>query len=324
MAATIADVAKMAGVGVGTVSRVLNGGKSVNDKTKEAVLKAMSALNYTPNSMAKRLREQKTGLIALMIPVVSHPFFAKFAECIEQAADRRNYSVLLVASQQRVQKESAIISRIKKREVDGAIFVTHFAHKPEEFVDCPLVSVDRHLADGIPFVTSDNYEATRKSVEYLAARGCKKIGYIGSKPQVESEVGLREKAYRDAVEKLGMRACVVNDVIIHGEEGALVKRFLDEYGDADGVFAAGYSVANEFCKQALARGKSIPDDVQIVAYDGMFGNWSDAPAMTCVEQPIEQMANTAVELLIKKIEGREVPQKVVHESTFAIGTTTKK
>ena len=87
MAATIADVAKMAGVGVGTVSRVLNGGKSVNENTKNAVLKAMDLLNYTPNSMAKRLREQKSGIIALMIPVVSHPFFAQFAEYIEQEAD---------------------------------------------------------------------------------------------------------------------------------------------------------------------------------------------------------------------------------------------
>lgn len=323
MAATIADVAKMAGVGVGTVSRVLNGGKSVNEKTKEAVMRAMNTLNYTPNSMAKRLREQKSGIIALMIPVVSHPFFAQFAEYIEQAADRHKYSVLLVASQQRVQKESNIIERIKKREVDGAIFVTHFAHNPEEFSGCPLVSVDRHLADGIPYVTSDNYAATGKSIEYLISRGCKKIGYIGTKPQVASEVELREKAYRDVVKRYGMQECVVNDVITHGEEKELVLRFLDRFGDADGVFAAGYSVANAFCKEAVKAGKKIPDDVQVVAYDGMFGDWSDAPAVTCVEQPVEQMANTAVELLIKKIEGREVPQKVVHESRFAVGTTTK-
>ena len=139
MAATIADVAKMAGVGVGTVSRVLNGGKSVNEKTKRAVVEAMSKLDYTPNSMAKRLREQKSGIIALMIPVVSHPFFAQFAEYIEQAADKYKYSVLLVASQQRVQKESNIFERIKKREVDGAICVTHFVHIPVnsfEFQPC--------------------------------------------------------------------------------------------------------------------------------------------------------------------------------------------
>lgn len=323
MAATMADVAKKAGVGVGTVSRVLNGGKSVNEDTKKAVIDAMNSLNYSPNIMAKRLREQKSGIIALMIPVVAHPFFAQFAECIEQAADRYKYSVLLVASQQCVQKESYIMERIKRREVDGAIFVTHFAHNPEEFTGCPLVSVDRHLADGIPFVTSDNYGATEKSIEFLISKGCKRIGYIGSKPQVESEVILREKAYRDVMRRYGMEECVVNDVITHGEEASVARKFLDKFGDADGVFAAGYSVANAFCAEAARAGKKIPDDVQVVAYDGMFGNWSHANAITCVEQPVEQMAETAVDLLIKKIEGRDVPQKVIHESKFVIGTTTK-
>lgn len=323
MAATIADVAKAAGVGVGTVSRVLNGGKSVSASTREAVERAMSMLNYNRNSMAKRLREQKSGIIALMIPVVYHPFFAQFAEYVEQAADKFGYSVLLVASQQCVRKESDIIGRIKKREVDGAIFVTHFAHESDEFADCPLVSVDRHLADGIPFVTSDNYNATVASVEFLIGKGCKKIGYIGSKPQVDSEVELREKAYRDVMKRHGMTECVVNDVIIHGEENELVQRFLEKFGDADGVFAAGYSVANAFCAKAAGAGKKIPNDVQVVAYDGMFGNWSGAPAITCVEQPVEKMANTAVELLIKKIEGLDVPEKVIHESKFVLGTTTK-
>lgn len=323
MAATMADVAKMAGVGVGTVSRVLNGGKSVNEHTKIAVINAMNTLNYSPNSMAKRLREQKSGIIALMIPVVAHPFFAQFAECIEKAADKHGYSVLLVASQQCVQKESRIMERIKRREVDGAIFVTHFAHNPDEFTGCPLVSVDRHLADGIPFVTSDNYDATEKSIEYLISKGCKRIGYIGSKPQVESEVVLREKAYRDVMRRHGMEECVVNDVIIHGGEPSVVRKFLDKFGDADGVFAAGCSVATEFCAEAERAGKRIPDDVQVVAYDGMFGNWSNYNSITCVEQPVEQMAETAVELLIKKIEDRDVPQKVIHKSKFVVGMTTK-
>lgn len=323
MAATIADVAKKAGVGVGTVSRVLNGGKSVSESTRKSVEEAMISLKYKRNSIAKRLREQKSGIIALMIPVVYHPFFAQFAEYVEQAADKYGYSLLLVASQQCVRKESDILERIKRREVDGAIFVTHFAHDPKEFDDCPLVSVDRHLADGIPFVTSDNYKATEQSVEYLISKGCKRIGYLGSKPQVDSEVELREKAYRDVMRRHGMEECVVNDVIIHGEETALAQKFLEMFGDTDGLFAAGYSMANAFCSRAVKAGKKIPDDIQVVAYDGMFGNWSDTPAITCVEQPIEQMALTAVELLIKKIEGQEVPPKVIHESKFVVGITTK-
>ncbi len=322
MATTIADVAKKAGVGIGTVSRVLNGGKSVNEKTRKAVQHAIDELNYTPNSIAKRLREQRSNIIALMIPIVYHPFFAQFADCVEQEAAKHNYSVLLVASQQHVEKEMSIVERIRKREVDGAIFVTHFDHNPEEFAGCPIVSVDRHLADNIPFVTSDNYNATESAVEYLISKGCKKIGYIGTKPQVESEVSLREIAYRDVMHRYGMQACVVNDVTVHGGEGELAARFMNEYGDVDGVFAAGYSTAKAFCAEASARGKKIPDDIQIIAYDGAFNSWSDV-VLTCVEQPIEQMAKTAVDMLINKIDGKETPLRVIHESKFVVGSTTK-
>ena len=108
MAATISDVAKCAGVGIGTVSRVLNGGKSVKDDKQQAVMRAVRELNYKPNSMAKRLREQKNGVIALMVPVVNHPFFAQFIDCVDQEADKFGYSTLLVASQQHAEREDKI------------------------------------------------------------------------------------------------------------------------------------------------------------------------------------------------------------------------
>ena len=116
---TISDVAREAGVGVGTVSRVLNGGKSVNEKTRRLVEEAISKLAYTPNSSAKRLRQNKSGVIALMIPVLYHPFFSRFAEAAEQEADSHGYSMLLVASQQHVEKEKRIIERIKRTTNTG-------------------------------------------------------------------------------------------------------------------------------------------------------------------------------------------------------------
>ena len=320
MAVKISDVAKSAGVGIGTVSRVLNGG-SVNQKTKETVMRVGAELGYKPNSMAKRLREQRNNTIALMVPVLYHPFFSKLADCVEREADKFGYSMLLVASQRHVEKEKNIIERIEKREVDGAIFVTHFDHDPEEFEGLPLVSIDRHLADGIPYVTSDNYEATKNGVEYLLQRGCKRVGFIGTKPIVESEVMYREKAYRDVMRSHGMEEIAVNEVIGHGDEEMLVKKFLDMYGDVDGVFASGYSIAQAFYAMSASVGKKFPDDCQLVSYDGVFDIWGGA--MTCIQQPIEAMSASAVKLLIDKIEGRETPVRTVHNGTFVVGATTK-
>ena len=175
MVPTIKDVAKRAGVGIGTVSRVINNQKAVGDKTKSKVLSAMKELNYLPNNMASQLRRNRTKLIALLVPVISHPFFAKFAYYVEDQADKFGYSVLLVSSQQRVEKEKEIISRIKQRKVDGAVFVTHFMHDESLFTDCPIVSMDRTFGENVPYVTLSALPMPRARVPFGKMRPAKEI-----------------------------------------------------------------------------------------------------------------------------------------------------
>ncbi len=323
MATTIKDVAKYAGVGIGTVSRVLNGEKAVNDGTRERVLKAMTELEFQPNKMAAKLRRNETRVIALLVPVVNHPFFAKLANYVEEEADKFGYSMILVSSQQRVEKEKDIIDRIRRREVDGAVFVTHYAHEAEELKNCPIVSIDRPFGKEYPYVTSDNYSAAFKAVEYLLERGCKKIGYVGSKPIVVSEVMERERAYRDVMKKHGMPEIILNEAVSHGEEKEVVESFFKKYGDVDGVFASGYTMAQVLYETAMQRGISIPDELQIISYDGAFRQWNNNRLLTCVEQPIEEMAREAVKLLINRIRGQETPERVELKTSFVIGATTK-
>ena len=104
MAVTIKDVARYANVGVGTVSRVLNGG-CVNDSTKDLVMKAIKELQFTPNSAAHRLRKNRTGVIAVLVPIINHPFFSEFVEVVEDEAEKFGWSVLIVSSQQKINKE---------------------------------------------------------------------------------------------------------------------------------------------------------------------------------------------------------------------------
>ena len=122
MSVTIKDVAKYANVGVGTVSRVLNGG-SVNIDTKNTVMQAINHLNFTPNVTAHRLRKNRTGVIAVLVPIINHPFFSEFLEVVEDEAEKYGWSVIVVSSQQKIDKEKSIVDRIKRKEIDGAIFV---------------------------------------------------------------------------------------------------------------------------------------------------------------------------------------------------------
>ena len=322
MATTIKDVAKLAGVGIGTVSRVINNEKGVGEKTRKKVLEAMKALNYLPNNMASQLRKNETRIIALLVPVVNHPFFAKLAYYVEDEADNFGYSVILVSSQQRVDKETEIIRRIKHKKVDGAVFVTHYIHDEEDLKNCPIISIDRLLGENIPYVTSDNYEATKKAIKYMVERGAKKVGYLGSKPLVGSEVMERERAYRDVMAEYGMQIRMVNEVMQHGEETAVVSDFLEKFADVDGVFVSGYTLSQVFHDAVLELGKKIPEDMQIISYDGVFKQWS-MTNMTSVEQPIEEMARQVVRLLIKKIHGEETCTRTVLKTKFILGSTTK-
>ena len=322
MATTIKDVAKHAGVGIGTVSRVINNEKAVGAQTRKKVLEAMESLNYSPNNMASQLRKNETRIIALLVPIVNHPFFAKLAYYVEDEADRFGYSTILVSSQQRVEKEIEIIRRIKHKKVDGAVFVTHYVHEEEDLKDCPIISIDRVLGKNIPYVTSDNYEATKKAIRYMIERGAEKVGFIGSKPLVGSEVMERERAYRDVMAEYGMPIRMVNEVMQHGEETVVVADFMEKYPDVDGVFVSGYTLSQVFYDAATEIGKKIPDDVQMVSYDGIFKQWS-ASNMTSVEQPIEEMARQVVRLLIKKIHNEETCTRTVLKTKFVLGTTTK-
>ena len=202
------------------------------------------------------------------------------------------------------------------------MFVTHYMHEEQDLENCPIVSIDRAFGKNIPYVTSDNYDATKKALKYMIERGAKKVGYIGSKPLVDSEVMERERAYLDVMAEYDMPARIVNEVMQHGEETAVVADFMEKYADVDGVFVSGYTLSQVFQDAAIESGKKIPEDLQIISYDGVFRQWVTSH-ITSVEQPIEEMARQVVRLLIKKIRGEETCSRTVLKTRFVLGSTTK-
>ena len=324
MTCTIKDVAKEAGVGLGTASRVINHSGNVSKEAKQKVEAAIKKLGYTTNASGLRLRSQKTGVIALLVPIIEHPFFSKFCNYVEKAADEQGYSILLVLSQQRIEKKSQILSQIRRKEVDGAILLTHFNHDETETKGLNIVTIDRHLGKDIPIVTSDNYEATKKGVRYLYDKGCRKIVYLGTKAPVESEVNKRYQGYLDAVKELGLEEQSINEAILHGQENDPIAHFFEKCKDFDGIFASGYSITASLYAALIEKGYKIPNDVQIMSYDGDFTPKEFSPHFTCLDQPIEQLAKKAVEILMDKINGKKIKENITYYNcTIKEGDTTK-
>lgn len=320
---TIKDVAAKCGVGVGTVSRVLNGGMNVNKETKQKVLDAIKELKYTPNSLGVKLRTNQNKVFALLIPLINHSFFSELTAHVEREALKYGYSILLVCSQKHEEREIEIINKLNRNEVDGVIFVTHYNHSEEELKNKIIVTIDRHLSGDIPFVSSDNYNSTKEAIEYLINKGCRKIGYLGSKPYVDSEVLLREEAYHDVLKAHNLEERFLSAIINHGEEQNKVDEFVEKYHDIDGVFVSGASMSQALYRTLLKAGKKIPEDIQLISYDGYFGENKEGNLITCVEQPIELIAKRCIEILLELLEGKQPVKENIIKSNFIKNKTTK-
>ena len=322
MGATIKEVAAKSGVGIGTVSRVLNNSPQISEATRKKVLKAIKELDYVPNVAGKRLSQKKSYVIAVLVPVIDHPFFARLVSNLEIEADKKGYSLLLATSQHRIEKEHEILRRLQQGEADGALFVTHYEHHEDEFKGLAIVSIDRHLGKNIPVVTTDNYEATKKAIEHLIEKGCKKIAYLGTKPNQVSEVSLREKAYEDVCKKHNMPLMIVNQNVGHGEENKLIDELFNSHKEFDGVFVSGCTLATLLYNRMKLMGIKTPEDIQMVSYDGEF-SLDDVHHISTLEQPLDLMAKKCVELLIDKINGKEVESLSKFNCRFIKGETTK-
>lgn len=320
---TIRDVAIKSGVGVGTVSRVINNSPQISEKTRKRVLDAIKELGYVPNVAGKRLSQNRSYVIAVIVPVIDHPFFSKLIAELELAADEKGYSLLVASSQHRIEKEREILRRLAQNEADGALFVTHYEHQEKEFENLAIVTIDRHLGKDVPIVTTNNYEGTKEAIEYLIEKGCKKVAFIGTKPNQASEVSLREKAYLDVMKDNQMEPILVNEIVEHGQEKELVKKLFANYPNFDGVFVSGCTLADVLYREALSRGIKVPSELQIISYDGDFSTDHHAH-MSTLEQPLDLIAKKCVELIIDKIkEEKDINLLNKFDCRFIKGETTK-
>lgn len=319
--ANMKDVARLAGVGMGTVSRVLNGSGYVSADVKLRVQSAIEELDYTPNCTAQTLKGGRNQLIGLFVPTIRHPFFSAIAGEIEACLDERGYKLMLVCSRNSAEKESGVIRLIASGRVSGAIFITHYRHD-DVLPDYPIVTLDRHLGENVPCITSDNFDGARRATEYLLQRSGGKIGYLGGKPKVDSEVGERLKGYCAAMKANGREERILFEEIVHGGEAKYAEKFFGLFPDAEGAFVSGDMLALELYREAERRGRRIPEDFKIVSYDGVLDSWIASPRFTVIRQDLKGLSQAIVDQLVRKIEGRPVQNKIVVPALFEEGETT--
>lgn len=321
--ASVKDVANLAGVAVGTVSRVINNSGAVKPETRRKVEEAIRELNYIPNEIARNFKMRKSKMVALLLPSIWHPFFSELAYYIEDELDREGFKLMLCNSGGKPEKELYYLDMLQQNKVAGIVGITYNDIEDNVSNDIPIVSIDRHFSKKITCVTSDNYEGGRLALRELVKSGARKPAFLGSVTSVFSETMNRREGFIHEAKAMGIDYVVYEKPDPVVDDDAYFEGFLDKHHDADGIFAITDMFAAKYIERAGRRGIRVPEDVKVIGYDGIQDHPYFHPILSTIRQPVEEMARTTIRLLYQKMEGETLEREVYRLPViFRQGETT--
>ena len=296
---TIKDVARESGLSLATVSKVINGlpvGKASRKKVEEAIEK----LGYRVNPYARALKSNKTNTVALIMPSLKHPFFAHMVDELTKCLTENDYRTILRITNYDPDAEQNCFSMAHSNTIDGIIALTYH---PDLKIDesIPIVAIDRHLSKSVPCVSSDNFHGGEMAAEKLIELGCRKLLFLRITSPIPGEPNKRCAGFESIC---NLRRVPYESVLVLDDESdAPIFRFLEEHitdgsFDFDGIFCNSDLLANRVIRFLRERGVGIPDQVQIIGYDGIIDRFTENFVCSTIEQPIAQMAETAVNILL--------------------------
>jgi LacI family sucrose operon transcriptional repressor len=300
------DVAKLAGVSKTTASRVLNNRGYLSEKTLEKVHDAMETLNYQPNAAARQLFKQKTGLIGLIFPTVSNPFFGELVNYLEYELYQRDFKVIIGNSLQDTHKETDYLNQLLAGQVDGLIVGTHNQGIAEyKYSHLPVVAIDRVMNSDIPIVESDNYKGGILATQRLINAGVTRIIHTNGPSSLETPAQRRRAAYEKVMTDYGLEphTFTIDFRLSFAEKKQRYNELFEIYPDMEAIFVSNDVDAGIVMSIAKERGQNIPADLLVVGYDGTELMRNMVPELTTIVQPIEEMAKVAVDVLLKRISG---------------------
>lgn len=311
--ATLKDVAKESGLTMGTVSRVLNNRGYISEATREKVYAAMKKLNYHPNEVARSLSKQSTNTIGVIVPHIRHPYFAELISNLENEAAKRGYKIILCNSKEKSEKEREYLEMCTSNRVAGIILCSGTV-AVEEFngSNIPLITIERYLENGTATVECDNRQGGQLAAKKLISSGCKKLLNFGGVYENAMPADMRATGFREVCEAAGIwakevqtSACQYNNLEYHD----FIETTLLENEGVDGIFASSDVIAAQILQVCRKKGIRVPEDIKLIGFDDVNIASLTTPQITTIHQPIREMAEMAVTLLIQAKEGKLVPKR---------------
>lgn len=322
---TIRDVAVAADVAIGTVSRVLNGHKSVSDDVRRRVLKAIKKLNYEPDRVAQSMRLGVTRTVAFATRDISIPGFGAIVNAAEEALRNSGYTLLLTMTDEQKDRELNLLRIFQQRRVDAVIMTISNENDAEltkqiKGFDIPIVLLDRENPPQLDAVTLDHRRGVRAATEYLHGLGHTRIALLTGKPSTRP-AHERIAGFKEASARLGRQAShgIVRTGGFSAEFGFReTSSLLSGPNRPTAIIAGGMAMLAGVLKAIRTRGLSIPGDVSVIA-----GADSDlaalaTPAITAVRWSGTDEGRMAVQLLLNRLGNRTAPVQRVMLSTELI------
>jgi LacI family transcriptional regulator len=328
---TIRDVAKLAGVSVATVSRVINQNGYVNKDTELKVKNSMELLNYKPNSLARALVSKKTDTIALIVPDITNPFFPELAKAVEETAQTLGYSVIL--SNSNISENNDLVESLRNRFIDGFICASNEISEEQilkfQKLGTPVVTIDRAISsNNVSSIQVDNYKGGIMAVEHLLSIGCKKIALLSGPFHLSTALG-RYRGYVDALDQIDN---FNPSLVVEGDfsiESGIKNTYLilDKHPDIDAIFATNDLMAVGALKALIRLGKKVPEDIALIGFDGIGICTAIEPEISTIAQPIFSIGSLAVKQLINQIKDNKVAEGIRETLDVQLvqrGTTKRK
>lgn len=325
----IKDIAKLSGVGISTVSRVLNNRKDVKKETREKVLKVIKDYNYIPNNSARNLKRSASKNIGVLVKGIYNPFFSKVVRAIEEEIARQDYSMILHYNAKDANNDGEIaLELIKEKKLTGLICLGGDFENvdPQQIkaIETPIVlcsTMVTYSGDENYFssVNIDDSIAAETAVEAIIDCEHTRIGMIKLREDDYSVCQYRMNGYKNALDKHGI--AYNPDFVEIGdytfETGyAAMQRLLDKKLDLTAVFVSTDLMAIGAARAAMERGIKVPEELSIVGFDGIEFAEFFMPSISTVMQPVEEMGVKSVELLFDVLNNEASHEHIIFETTF--------
>lgn len=312
--ARMSDVAKLAGVSIMTVSRVLNDSANVTDSLRERVFAAIEKLQYQRNELARSLREQRSRQIGVVLPYLYDPFFATCAHVISAVAKHHSYSVVLSTSNGDPETEHAEASRMLRRNVEGLIVIPSHVQTEDslllahEFARMPIVTLDRPIeGSGFDSLLVENEEGAKLGTNHLVQLGHKKIAYVGL-TDAQYTMHMRHLGYSEAMKDAGLKETAVICTSELEDAFRKIQQLCSGKNRPTALFCANNLTTRHVLHSLQMLNIHLPGEMALVGFDDFETADLLQPAITVVRQPVEQLGRTAADVLFKRLDEPHKPR----------------